>query len=1134
MNVFSLYQSNKMEELAAHLSRVMEEDRRKDFSLSPDVVLVNNYEMGQWLSVALAEKTGICANIRFSLLGSFIWDLALDALETEPGQVMTRQKVRWAIFQCLKEMTSTGQAHLELSSYEKGRGEEGLFHLSGRLEVIFDRYLNHRYLMLEEWEAGKVPKESPWQRDLWLSLCSRFGDRFKTKQIRSLLEGLVSGKEVWEKVSGSLSKRLYVFGVSYLTPLHLEILTALSRRIKVHMFMLNPCKKYWADIVPKKFRERARALGHFNDQEIDSLFPEGNPLLASLGKAGRSFLFRLYNTDFHDPSDDLFVENVTKAAPSSMLHRVQDDILNLIGPGFSAESPDASCQSEKIKIGPEDESILVNSCYSRLREVEALHNYLVRLFDSIPDLDPREVAVLAPNMGDYGPYIHAVFGAAPEERSIPYQLADIGLVDENPVYSAYSMLFSMGLSELTAPAVADLLEHPVIMERRGLDQKAVERIKDWIDKSGARRGFDTLSKKVTEYQNTWLFGLDRLFATASMEGIGPGQTGIEPVDELIEGDAFSWLGELSSVIHDLWEFSLKAQSATHEGMEVNKWRRLALDLVERFISDSPYEDDSCLPLVEKINSLFDTMEDAGVGQVSYPVVNRAIQQLLGGTGVQHSFISGKVLCASLIPMRSLPFRVICLLGMDDSSFPRTEQPPSFDLMAKTWHPGDRNPRDEDRYLFLETIISARERLWISYIGRREEDDSIQNPSSVVSELLDYLQARFEPTDLPSIEEKVVIEHPLQPFSRKYLLETQKSCKNFALEWLPVDKNGNLIKQSRPKPLVGHGDTVRIPGEILEALRAQSPWSFAMAFTNPGRWYLENILGVYLERTEESLKDHEPFSIEADLDSMLLKELLSPEREWLKQILEGEKVPDRWIKRLRGQGLIPVGSYGDMLLKARFIEIVQKYFRLLKKVQKTAIPSEPVSRELTLGRDATSSVMVSGTIGRLGEHGGLFDILLSPKPFCKVSFWIKHLLYCASLDHDVKGAKATILCPKTDVEYRPLDSASASELLDELAELFLLGILEGPLPLPCKSAYEYVKLLKPASKRSKGSTPEKAKEKLIGKAVSGKGFDRGDKWFTFIMRDKWTSALKSLLEHPDFHNHAMRLYEPLFEHMLRGR
>ena len=103
---------------------------------------------------------------------------------------------------------------------------------------------------------------------------------------------------------------------------------------------------------------------------------------------------------------------------------------------------------------------------------------------------------------------------------------------------------------------------------------------------------------------------------------------------------------------------------------------------------------------------------------SEPVLERLTEKLNETRGAK-GFISGRVTFCAMLPMRSIPFKVICIIGLNENTFPRQKSSLEFDLMAKHPVKGDRNNRDSDRYLFLETLISAKERLILSYVGQSE-------------------------------------------------------------------------------------------------------------------------------------------------------------------------------------------------------------------------------------------------------------------------------------------------------------------------------------------------------------------------------------------------------------------------------
>jgi exodeoxyribonuclease V gamma subunit len=145
--------------------------------------------------------------------------------------------------------------------------------------------------------------------------------------------------------------------------------------------------------------------------------------------------------------------------------------------------------------------------------------------------------------------------------------------------------------------------------------------------------------------------------------------------------------------------------------------------------------------------------------------------------LNHQFVSGGVTFCTLMPMRAVPFRVVCLLGMNDGDFPRRAPKADFDLLAQPGmaRPGDRSRRDDDRYLMLEAVLAARDKLYISWVGRNVRDNSEQPPSVLVSQLRDYLVNGWQ-LDLHAR----TTEHALQPFSRRYFEDG--GLLTYAREW----------------------------------------------------------------------------------------------------------------------------------------------------------------------------------------------------------------------------------------------------------------------------------------------------------------------------------------------------------------
>ena len=128
--------------------------------------------------------------------------------------------------------------------------------------------------------------------------------------------------------------------------------------------------------------------------------------------------------------------------------------------------------------------------------------------------------------------------------------------------------------------------------------------------------------------------------------------------------------------------------------------------------------------------------------------------------------TGAVTFCGIGSLRGIPFRVVCLIGLADTAFPRQAAVTEFDLMAERPRLGDRARRHDDRAAFLDALLSAREVLYLSYPGHNVRDDSPLPPAIPVSELLDYL-GRSVAGGADAVRRRLITEHRLQPWSPHY-------------------------------------------------------------------------------------------------------------------------------------------------------------------------------------------------------------------------------------------------------------------------------------------------------------------------------------------------------------------------------
>jgi len=519
----------------------------------------------------------------------------------------------------------------------------------------------------------------------------------------------------------------------------MDILAGMTRFTRINLFLINPCIEYWGVIVSDW--EIKKALDRENNREWTPRqlhLEKGNSLLASMGALGRDF-FDLVNEfdckeipSFEDPGE------------GSLLQCLQSDILNLRDRGLS----------EKVKslLHHGDTSIQIHSCHSPMREIEVLHDQLLDIFENDPTLLPKDVLVMTPDIESYAPYIQAVFDTSAEDSTVfPFSIADRNAREESQIIDTFLAILNLCSSRFKASQVLAIMETREVHEKFGLTENDIDRIREWVGDTGIRWGIDGDSRGKLDLpsflENTWKAGLDRLLLGYAMAGQGQKMfNGILPYDP-VEGSESLVVGKLLEFSSSL--FSLV--TSLDEPRSLNEWTKTLTEILERFFSSDEGAEKE-IQIIRHVLKGLDEIEAASTfdEKIDLSIVKWHLESQLDKEGFGYGFISSGITFCAMLPMRSIPSRIICLLGMNSGAYPRQSKPLGFDLIAKDPRPGDRSRRNDDRYLFLESILSAREKLYISYVGQSIRDNTSIPPSVLISEMSDYIQQGFSLSRSPRI------------------------------------------------------------------------------------------------------------------------------------------------------------------------------------------------------------------------------------------------------------------------------------------------------------------------------------------------------------------------------------------------
>ncbi|UXK13056.1 exodeoxyribonuclease V subunit gamma [Erwinia pyrifoliae] len=1020
--MFHVYHSNQLDVLKMLACWQIENQPLRD-PLRSEVVLVQSPGMAQWLQMSLAEEFKIAANIDFPLPASFIWDMFVRVLPEIPKEsAFNKSSMSWKLMAILPGMLP-GEAFTMLRHYLSDDDDKRkLFQLASRVADLFDQYLVYRPQWLNGWEKGQLTEAlgdaQIWQAPLWAALVEYTRRLGQPEWHRAnLYRRFISRLENSSTRPPNLPDRVFICGISALPPVYLQALQALGKHIEIYLLFTNPCRHYWADIQDYAFlaKLQSRHRRHYQDNRpipqfrdadnASSLFNDAgeqqlsNPLLASWGKLGRDNLYLLADME----PDEVFA--FVDIEPINLLQTLKRDLLELEDHAVIGllESEWENSRSKRV-LNADDRSVEIHLCHSPQREVEVLQDRLLAMMADDPKLTARDIIVMVADIDAYTPFIQAVFGNAPADRAVPFAISDRRASQAHPALQAFISLLSLPDSRFTAEEVLALLEVPAVASRFAIDEEGLSLLRHWVAESGVRWGLDDDSVRELDLpatgQHTWHFGLTRMLLGYAMNSEAGDWQGILPFDE-----SSGLIAELAGNLAELLMQLNRWQQWLSEPRELDSWLPLCRRMLDDFFN-SDAETDAALALIEEQwQQAINYGVQAGYRQaVPLTLLRDELSSRLDQQRISQRFLAGPVNFCTLMPMRSIPFKVVCLLGMNDGVYPRTLPPLGFDLMSQQLQKGDRSRRDDDRYLFLEALNSAQQQLYISYIARSIQDNTERYPSVLVSELVEYISQSFclaedSARDVDSSAEAVVKHlhhlHSRMPFAAENF-SPQAEFRSFAAEWLPAASGQGTAHPPFMRALPEESETVIGFDKLVRFWR------------HPVRAFFSLRLGVSFQLEETGLPDAEPFSLDGlsryQVNSLLLNSLIDGN--------EGDKL----YTRQRAAGVLPYGAFGELFWQEQEAEMSE----LAAQVREQRAAAENWEISLTLG-----GVTLSGWLAQVQDNG-----LLRWRPGKLnvkdgLALWLEHLVYCA-----MGGSSSSLMLGREKSVWRfpPLAADAAQQQL----------------------------------------------------------------------------------------------------------
>jgi exodeoxyribonuclease V gamma subunit len=934
---FVVLHGNRLEDLAAVALDWLA--RHPLGPLDEETLLVPSSGMAEWLKATMATQLGVAAGFRIELPAQFTWRAwraVLGAAAVPAASPLDKGPLTWWLMRRLPELAAQRPFAPLARFLAVDPSPLRRLELARRLADLFDQYQVYRPDWLDDWAAGRdelrrqarepgaaaLPAGQAWQPALWRAVtgewaAERAGAPGAPAAPRPLLHrrfiAALRARPAGSPPPPGLPPRLLLFGTTHLPHTTLEALGELSRHIPVLLAVPDPSPHPWAQLPPDD--------------------PAAHPLLQAWGRQGRDFLRQLAVWDSgRERAEQLGLvrtELFDEAPATTVLQQLQARLRELAPP---------PPPTEPLPWPKGDRSLVFHQAHGPLREVELLHDQLLDAF-ARGEFEPRDVVVMVPDIERFAPAIAAVFGrfAPGDPRHIPWGLADRRERGRHPLLRTLEALLQVRERRFTHSELRDWLATPAVATRWGLDEAAVEQLDTWMAGAGVRWGLHEAQRAALGLQaagavGTWRFALDRLllgYATGALPPDADPPGGLDPWPEVAGVDAAraGTLAEALARLDAWWAEAAEPRSPT-------AWLPVLRELLTAMFSASDEREKTLLALLdEALQGWVALCETAGFAEpVGLDLVREAwlagVDEAGGGR-----FRAGGVTFCTLLPLRAIPFRCVCLLGMNDGEYPRPASRSDFDLLAdpRLARAGDRSRRDDDRQLMLDALLAARDRLHISWSAHRARDNQPQPPSVLVQQLRDHVEALWGDDALKAM----TVAHPLQPFSRVYIEEAgDERLFTYADEWRGLHADPAPVRVSG----MTHADSAATqPPAVLPLPR------LAEFVRSPVQAFFRQRLRVDLRLQDDTLEDDEPFAA-GGLQGW----------QWRDEILRahpGDPTAaaaqlSRTVARLRRVGRLPWGGPGEAAAEALAAEMAPVLAAWAAWCAEHSEPTDPAERAAT--------------------------------------------------------------------------------------------------------------------------------------------------------------------------------------------
>ncbi len=1054
--MLNLNLSNRFEDLLAALLKNLHSSPASVFE--PERIIMPSAAVKRCLTMAIADTFGVCANVEFSFLAQWLWRQVGHLVPVQKTSPFSSTVLVWRILRLLQE-PGFADPYPRLVAYLSSSDEVMRYDLAARLAALMEQYVIYRPDWLSAWAKGEraniVPADHKkfdtaesdqcWQAALWRRIAEETGTREK-QPVELFFEAL---SHDGEKAASLLDARIHLFCEPSIAPQYIDMLEKLGHLIDIELYVLNPCREYWFDIVD------SRRLAYLASRQKDLYHETGNTLLASWGKQTKASLESMLEClSAIEEENGTFISNAEMGVPETLLSHLQDAILEL-----------RELEPASLSHLGDDGSIRIHVAHSLTREIEILHDQLLLRFasDDPPAVD--RILVVTPDLDAAAPMIEAVFSHNSHHQRIPYVITGLSGNRINPVARALLDLLALASSRFSASDVIDLLMQPLIGNTFGFDGD-LKTLRNWFADAGICWGLDGAHKSEFDLpeddSHSFHDGMHRLFLAYAL----PDDEQRPLANRLPAGNPS---GSQAVALGQLWQFTGGLRHLKRELSRLKTadgWMQTFFDVLESFMTVPPEMIDSEREVRSCISDWHAAMTEGSPElETGFAIARHALERALEGSG-QGSVPAGTVTFAPMDSLRNLPFDHIYVIGLDDGVFPADRNREEFDLIGVSPRKSDKLPRESDRNVFLDLLCSARKSLYLSYSGKNIRDNSAKPPSILVSELIKSLKpalaASNDPADLAAAERMLVVEHPLQAFSIDYFNgKGDHRLVSFRADLCEAQRIRQERQQARQEESTTFTVTTAMATEdsdddtttdktlpfFTSPLPKPEPgWQevgleqLIRFFSHPARYLLGQRLGIRFSSKEEELPSAEPFTIDRQHRRQLAQRLLP-------LFLEGRDEESIRLAALAGNEF-PSGQMGRNWMDQELMELAAFARTAMADLQPDTVSPLTDSLEFMIdGQEwrlsgALTELRKNGLVRLRYDNGSAWDYLAG---------WIEHLFLNAVATDGIE--------PQSVWHYKNeslrLDAyGEAKNRLGELMEIYRTGLM-APIHFFPRSSWEFV-------------------------------------------------------------------------------